>query len=595
MQPKNKRRTGVVILITYIKLFYDLVGPRLLVLLAVMQVASIIEGFGISLILPIIQGDQATESRLASIIDWAFDLVNLTPTLTNTLIVLVIFFAIRGALLIAQSWYQSLVLSRNLVNMRTNFAKAITEANFNYLSKQDSGLLSNVVSVEIDRVNIALSHLLTLMIAVTSSIVYVGIALLIAPVVTIFLAVLVVPIAVIMVVVNRFTSRASLQLTDGSNKQQSIFIEMLRNMKYLKATGRSSSVLSRVVSESRRVGAAYRKLSFLQSSTSYGLEPVIVLVLASVIYFFTEVRGSDVLEIIFLLFIFRTAAVNLVATQPAYRKFLSAGGSMEIYRELRAKLEAHQEPDSSSKPKPDFTKSISLKNVSYTYDGQNTPSVDNVSLTIQANSTVAFVGPSGSGKSTTANILSSLLRPTSGEVLVGSYAYETIDIGNFRENVGYVTQESVVFNASLEDNILLWKNEQVDQARLNKAITNTGLDKVRRAQDLDEELGESGTSLSGGERQRLSIARELYWESELLILDEATSSVDSLLENQIDDVFRSQQGTKTIIVIAHRLSTVRAADIIYVFQDGKIVEFGSFDDLTQADGLFSNMAKLQSF
>lgn len=178
---------------------------------------------------------------------------------------------------------------------------------------------------------------------------------------------------------------------------------------------------------------------------------------------------------------------------------------------------------------------------------------------------------------------------------MGSSPYETIDIGNIRENIGYVTQESVVFNASLEDNILLWNNAQVDQGRLDEAITNTGLDKVRRSHNSYEALGESGTSLSGGERQRLSIARELYWKSELLILDEATSSVDSLLENQIDDVFRSQQGKKTIIVIAHRLSTVRDADIIYVFQNGKIAEFGSFDHLTQAGGLFSNMAKLQSF
>ena len=582
-------------MITYTKIFYNLVGPKLLVLLAVMQAAAIIEGFGISLILPIIQGDQATESRLASIINSGFELINLTPTLTNTLIVLVIFFAIRGGILIAQSWYQSLILSRNLTNMRTNFAKAIADSNFNYLNKQDTGVLSNVMSAEIDRVNFALSQLLSLMIGVTTSIVYIGIALLIAPVVTIFLAALVAPIAVIMVFLNRLTTRASLQLTDGSNKQQSIFLEMLRNMKYLKATGRSVPVLGRVVSESRRVGDAYRRLNFLQGATSYGLEPFIVLVLASVIYFFTEIRGADVLEILFLLFIFRTAAVNLVATQPAYRKFLSAGGSMKIYRELRANLEANKEPDSSSMPTPDFTSGISLKNVSYTYGGQTAPSVDDVSLTIPANSTVAFVGPSGSGKSTTANILASLLTPTSGEILMGDSSYETINVGNVRENVGYVTQESVVFNASLEDNILLWQDKQVDQPRLDEVIAKTGLDKVQRSHDSDEELGESGSSLSGGERQRLSIARELYWKSELLILDEATSSVDSMLEKQIDDVISSQRGTKTIIVIAHRLSTVRDADIIYVFENGKIVEAGSFDDLVQAGGLFSNMAKLQSF
>ena len=233
--------------------------------------------------------------------------------------------------------------------------------------------------------------------------------------------------------------------------------------------------------------------------------------------------------------------------------------------------------------------------MSYTYAGQAEPSVNNVSLSIPAKSTVAFVGPSGSGKSTTANIVASLLQPTSGEVLMGQTPYGNVNIENVRENVGYVTQESVVFNASLKDNILLWQDDRVDDSRLEEVITKTGLNKVQQSHLSYEELGDSGTSLSGGERQRLSIARELYWESELLILDEATSSIDSMLEKQIDDVIKSQRGSKTIIVIAHRLSTVRDADIIFVFEDGKIVESGSFDELTAAGGLFSDMAKLQSF
>ncbi|MDG0866463.1 ABC transporter ATP-binding protein [Candidatus Lucifugimonas marina] len=582
-------------MIAYTKLFYNLVGPKLLILLVVMQAAAIVEGFGISLILPIIQGDSQSDSRLASVINWGFDLIKIDPNLTNTLIVLVIFFIVRGGLLIGQSWYQSQILSRNLTNMRVGFATSIANAEFSYVNKQDSGVLSNVMSVEIERVNHALSQLLSLMIAATTALVYIGIALLVAPVVTIFLAILIAPIAVIMIYLNRLTSRASLELTAGSNKQQSIFLEMLRNMKYLKATGRSIPVLGRVVKESQRVGTAYRKLTFLQGATAYGLEPFIVLVLAGVIYFFTEIRGGDVLEILFLLFVFRSAAVNLVATQPAYRKFLSADGSMRIYRDLRTNLEANRELGSSANLTPDFTSGISIENVSYTYEGQTAPSVDNVSLTIPAKSTVAFVGPSGSGKSTTANILASLLQPTAGDVRMGGSSYQDINIDNVRENVGYVTQESVVFNASLEENILLWQDSKVDKSRLDEVIAKTGLDKIQRSHSANTELGESGTSLSGGERQRLSIARELYWESELLILDEATSSVDSMLEKQIDDVISSQRGTKTIIVIAHRLSTVRDADVIFVFENGKIAESGSFDELVAAGGLFSDMAKLQSF
>ena len=581
-------------MIGYIRLFYALVGPKLLILLLVMQIAAIIEGFGISLILPIIQGDESSDSRLATMIDWGFRLINVSPTLSNILIVLVIFFLVRAILLIAQSWYQSRILARNLTDMKTEFVSTLVNAEYSYSSQQDTGVLSNVMGGELQRVNFAFAQLLGLMVKATTTAVYVVIAILIAPVVTIFLAAMMLPVAVIMLYLNRETMRASLQFTDGSNRQQGFLLEVLRNIKYLKATGRAAPVLARVNREVTRVGDAFRKLNFLQGATVFGLEPIVVLVLAAVIYFFTEIRGSNVLEILFLLFVFRTAAVNLIATQPAYRKFISATGSMKVYRELRTNIEAHREPDTSSKATPEFDSGFEMQNVTYTYPGQASPSVDRVSLSVPAKATVAFVGPSGSGKSTTANILASLLVPSSGEISVGGQPYSAINMAQFRQNVGYVTQESVVFNASLADNILLWQ-ENTDPSRLADVIAKTGLGTIRSAKSQDQTLGDGGTALSGGERQRLSIARELYWESELLILDEATSSVDSLLEKQIDEIISGQRGTKTIVVIAHRLATVRNADIIYVFDGGRIVESGSFDDLVNTGGLFTRMAKLQSF
>jgi ABC-type bacteriocin/lantibiotic exporter with double-glycine peptidase domain len=580
--------------ISYTKLFYKLVGPKLLVLLAVMQAAAILEGFGISLMLPIIQGDQSTESRLASIINWGFDLISVAPTLINILVALILFFTIRAVLLIGQSWYQSRILARNLTNMRTEFINSLIKVEHDYLNTQDPGVLSNVMSSEILRVNFALAQLLGLMVSVTTSIVYVGIALLVAPVVTIFLAVLILPIAVIMLFINRITTRASLELTDGSNRQQSFLLEVFRNMKYLKATGRTTPVAGRVEKEITRVGEAFRKLTFMQGATTAGLEPLIVLVLAVVIYFFTEIRGSNILEILFLLFIFRTAAVNLVATQPAYRKFIAATGSMQVYTDLRKKIETHQEADTSTRQAPDIGDGFELKNISYQYPNHDSPIIDGVSALINARSTVAFVGPSGSGKTTTANIIATLLTPTKGDVLLGNTPYNKINLEQFRQNIGYVTQESVVFNASIQDNISLWA-DSVDSQKLDDVITKTGLRSVLENEGNRQRVGDAGASLSGGERQRLSIARELYWDSELLILDEATSSVDSLLERQIDEIITKQRGSKTIIVIAHRLSTVKTVDNIFVFDHGKIAESGTFDELLNRGGLFAKMAKLQSF
>jgi ABC-type multidrug transport system fused ATPase/permease subunit len=580
-------------MIDYLKLFYSLVGPKLLVLLGLMQVAAILEGFGISLMLPIIQGDSQTESRLASVIEWGFDLVSLDQSLGNILVALVLFFVLRAVILVAQSWYQSQIVAENLTSMRTELIGLFSNSKYSHISRQDTGVLSNVLGNELQRVNFALVQLTALMVAVTTSAVYVVIALLVAPVVTVFLAILAVPVGLVMIYLNRWTSRASNELTTGQNRQQSLVLETLRNIKYLKATGSTNAVVTRLSKEILRVGTAFRKLNFLQQATAFGLEPIIVLALAAVIYFFTEVRGSNVLEILFLLFVFRTAAVNLVATQPAYRKFIAASGSMSVYRKLRDEFIEQQESSQTGKTTPNLNQVINLRNVSYSYPGQSASVVD-VSMNIEANQTVALVGPSGSGKSTTANIVASLLAPQSGEISLGGTPYSELDITKFRDQVGYVTQESVVFNASIEDNITLWRTNP-DKNLVADVIQKTGLGRISGDANRTSLLGESGSTLSGGERQRLSIARELYNDSQLLILDEATSSVDSVLEKQIDSIINEQKGSKTILIIAHRLSTIRNADVIYVFSNGEIVQSGTFDELMEVEGIFKAMADLQSF
>ena len=576
-------------MIRYIKKYYEVLGNKIIILLIIMQTAALIEGFGISLILPIIQNEELENNRLLQFFDWMFNLINLDQSLINMLIVLIVFFIFRAIILVFQSWFQAEIISNNLINMRKNLVLSLIHSDYKFINTQSRGTISNVLNNEIERVNFALDQLLAFIVSFITAMVYLLVALIISPVVTIFLAILSIPIGLIMLRLNRMTSKSSKALTDGSNKQQNFVLEIIENIKYLKSTGQYPGISKKMSTEIVNVGKAYRKLKFIQSSSTFLFEPLIVVIMAILIYFFTEVRKSNIIEILFLLFIFRQAAINLVATQAPYRKFISSVGSMEIYFKLQRKLDDNLENLSPNGDDPNFNTVLKLKNISYSY--KNEKALNNISLEIKPKTTVAFVGSSGSGKSTTANIISSLLKPETGNFMMGEKDISDINLSKYREKIGYVTQESVVFNTSIQENISLWR-KKLNFKKLENIIDQTGLSQLF---ENNKNVNDSGNNLSGGERQRLSLARELYRDSELLILDEATSSVDSILESQIETIISKQKNDKTIIIIAHRLSTIKSADMIYVFDNGQIVESGKFDELIQHNGIFTNLAKKQNF
>ena len=570
-------------MIRNIKKYYEVLGNKIIILLIIMQTAALIEGFGISLILPIIQNEELENNRLLQFFDWMFNLINLDQSLINMLIVLIVFFIFRAIILVFQSWFQAEIISNNLINMRKNLVLSLIHSDYKFINTQNRGTISNVLNNEIERVNFALDQLLAFIVSFITAMVYLLVALIISPVVTIFLAILSIPIGLIMLRLNRMTSKSSKALTDGSNKQQNFVLEIIENIKYLKSTGQYPGISKKMSTEIVNVGKAYRKLKFIQSSSTFLFEPLIVVIMAILIYFFTEVRKSNIIEILFLLFIFRQAAINLVATQAPYRKFISSVGSMEIYFKLQRKLDDNLENLSPNGDDPNFNTVLKLKNISYSY--KNEKALNNISLEIKPKTTVAFVGSSGSGKSTTANIISSLLKPETGNFMMGEKDISDINLSKYREKIGYVTQESVVFNTSIQENISLWR-KKLNFKKLENIIDQTGLSQLF---ENNKNVNDSGNNLSGGERQRLSLARELYRDSELLILDEATSSVDSILESQIETIISKQKNDKTIIIIAHRLSTIKSADMIYVFDNGQIVESGKFDELIQHNGIFTTL------
>jgi ATP-binding cassette, subfamily C, bacterial len=240
---------------------------------------------------------------------------------------------------------------------------------------------------------------------------------------------------------------------------------------------------------------------------------------------------------------------------------------------------------------------IRFEQVSFDYEGEagtGRPAVRGVNLVIPARTIVALVGPSGAGKSTIADLLMGLLTPDGGRILIDARELTTALSRTWRERIAYVPQSPFLFNDTVRGN-LTWARPGANDEECWEALCLAAAeDFVRGLPDgLGTRVGERGVQLSGGERQRIVLARELLGKPSLLILDEATSALDSEHERRIHAALEQVRGTITVMIITHRLSSIRDADYIHVMQRGEIVESGTWTELLLGDGRFAAMARAQ--
>ena len=244
----------------------------------------------------------------------------------------------------------------------------------------------------------------------------------------------------------------------------------------------------------------------------------------------------------------------------------------------------------------DDLRTMAFEGVSFTHATSTQPALSEVSFDVQRGHTIAFVGPSGAGKTTLVKLLVGLYRPSHGRILYNGVSSERVDLDKFRERIGFVTQDAQLFSGTIRENLLFVHPDATDAQCLDvlrRAAANSML--TRADQGLDTVIGEGGMKISGGEKQRLSIARALLREPQLLVFDEATSSLDSLTEEEISRTMREvAQGADVItVLIAHRLSTVLHADRIFVLERGRVVEDGKHDELLTRKGLYYAMWRQQ--
>jgi glucan exporter ATP-binding protein len=279
------------------------------------------------------------------------------------------------------------------------------------------------------------------------------------------------------------------------------------------------------------------------------------------------------------------------AVQFVNQLFLQAPKMREFFEILDTAPAVHDRPNAKNLDR--FEGAVAFQDVSFSYDGKRA-AVQDVSFTVKPGETVALVGATGSGKSTTLGLLHRAFDPQSGVIRIDGDDIRDICLSSLRRNIGVVFQEPMLFARSIRENLQVGRPDASDEEMIQALERAQALEFInRQAEGLDTTIGERGRSLSGGERQRLSIARALLKNPPVLILDEATSALDAATERKLQMALEEVMKGRTTFVIAHRLATIRNADRILVFDQGRIVETGTFDELVAKGGRFAELAKAQ--
>lgn len=578
------------------------ISPRKVALAAlVMLCLPLTEGMGLLLLVPLLQlvgvdaqGESA--SSVGQAIAGIFSRLGLQPTLGAVLAAYVGVAVCQSAL---QRWHTMLsgeIRQQAEATLRVRFYRAIGRAQWLHFARSRIADFNQMLTQELDRLGTAAHDLLETAVGALIVAVYVVVALQVSPGMT----ALVLGCGGVLAWLFRFRVSDSHGLgsamTATRARLNAAVTEHLGSMKTARcygATDRHDEMFSQLT-EQVRIGNLQSIASFarLRQETVVGS----AIVLAVIIYVSRQMLVLPTAHLLMLLFLFARLMPRLTGLIERAQNLATLLPSFARFDEMERECLAAAEPPAELRQPVTFRREIRLDGLSFEYGRDaGKPAVRDVSLVFPCGTTTAIVGPSGAGKSTLADLLLGLIEPGAGRILIDGRPLERAQYAAWRDQIGYVSQDTFLFHDSVRAN-LLWARPGASEAELQQALRLAAADSfvAELPQGLDTVVGDRGILVSGGERQRLALARALLRGPKLLILDEATNALDSENETRIQEAIDSLRHQMTIIVITHRLSMVRGADQIHVLDQGRIVESGLSAELgTRAGGRFLGLCEAQ--
>ena len=567
-------------------------------LIALLFVSVSVEGIGIGFLVPLLeminnQGDVGRDpSQVSLILSAAYEQVGLPFTLLTIISGGFLLFLLQAVLRYFAGTLTILMANRATAEVRTQIFDGLLNADLAYIHKRKGSEFVNTIIVECNRFQGAFLASVRLLTGLTASVVYLSLALYLSW--QLVLAALVLIAAVLLLVKYEFTraSRYGDDLTDVNEGLQGTAMEQLSGMRILKAfslESMSSKLFRKQAYELLRVYYAMAKSqarldAFFQIGMLGGLFLAVYLGVS-----FFSISVPVLLTFIFLLYRFypRVSGINKAYHQLTFG-IAGVNNVMNLIRETET-------PSIRSGPMvlAGFRHEIRFDGVTFGYD-EESPVLSDLSFGISRGGTTAVVGSSGAGKTTIANLIMRFYDPSAGRILVDGTDLRELDLQAWRGTIALVNQDIFLFNDTISSNIAKGK-QGAAQEEIVEAAKRAHADEF--IQELPQKyatrIGDRGVRLSGGQRQRIALARAVIRDPRILILDEATSELDSISEQLIRQAVEELEASRTVITIAHRLSTIRHAEKIIVLDRGRLVEEGRHEDLIKDNGRYAEFLQIQ--
>jgi ATP-binding cassette subfamily C protein len=583
----------------YLSTFLNVMAWKFALALGLMICLSLTEGISLILLVPLLQlvgldVQRGSIGRLAEIVASFFSTLGIPPTLIVVLSTYVVVVIVHSLL---RRWETSasLILEHEFaIRLRQRLYRDIANTNWLFFVRKRASDFTHALTMEMERIGAATYYLLNGLATAIVAAVYVLFAVKLSAAMTglVFLCG-----GGLIFVLKKKTGVAHETGEGLSEAMKNLYhavSEHLSGMKLAKSYGTEAHHVDLFGRLAEQVRHRYAHAVQTQAEVNFWFSAGSVILLGLILYISIQILSIPVAGVLLLLFLFVRIIPKFSAIQQNFQSFVNMLPSFSSVMELQRQCQEAAESKTEREERMEFHQGISVERVSFSYDGK-APVIHDVDLSIQAGKTTALVGPSGAGKTTFADLLMGLVAPNQGRILIDGAELVPERMKAWRKQIGYVPQDTFLFHDTLRTN-LLWANPDANEAEMNRALELAAAGEFVSGlpERLDTMLGDRGVRVSGGERQRIALARALLRKPALLILDEATSSLDSENEKRIQNAIETLHGQMTILVISHRLSTIRNADRIHVVEEGRLVESGTWDRLaSDPNGRFFALCQAQ--